>query len=162
MSDQPGFTSSSAGSRPLALSSATITAESTRSGDPDLLLPLELSITVRILENFEIELATTERPGAAAANSPAETPAAERRELHVNPILLSLLPDVIHLTGRSQRPRHEDATARAYTLRLTFSGGSAAAQLWSTTFEVPRSPVTTSPWHLTVPFRTHEISGETT
>jgi hypothetical protein len=121
---------------PLALSSATVTADGTSS--PDL---LDLSISVRILGDFEIELATIE-----------EMPTAERRELRIIPLLLSMLPDVMHLAGRNRGPRQDDAAPRSYTLTLTFSDGSAATQSWSTTFEVPRSPVADSIWHLTVPF----------
>ncbi len=138
---QSSMPSSPVTRRPLALSSATLTAEDTQS--VDLLPRLELSISVRLLENFEIVLATTERSGQDAGNSPAE-----RRELHTYPILLSLLPDVIHLAGGS----HDDAAPRSYELTLTFSDGSSAAKRWSTTFEVPHSPLVDSPWHLTVPF----------
>lgn len=148
MSEQPGFVPSPPVTRlPPALSSATVTGDGTRSLDPRLLPQLELSISVHLLEDFEIVLATTEKPGDSAA----QTAAAERRELHTNPVLLSLLPEVINLTGRSHRPHHDDA-ARSYTLTLTFSDGSATAQRWSTTFEVPRSPLADSTWHLTVPF----------
>jgi hypothetical protein len=142
------------------LSSATITADDTRARDLDLLLPLDLWITVRILENFEIELATTEKSGEDAAGSPEGNPAAERRELHINPVPLSVLPDVIHLTGRRGGPSHDDATARSYALTLTFSDGSPATYVWSTTFEVPPGPLATSPWHVAVPFDTATLLKE--
>jgi hypothetical protein len=136
---------------PLALSSATVTADGTRSLDPGLVPQLELTISVRLLENFDIVLATTEKPREDAVRSAAEIAATGRRELHINPVLLSLLPDVMTLTGRSHSP-NDDGAARSYTLTLTFSDGSATAQLWSTTFEVPRAPLVGSIWHLTVPF----------
>lgn len=160
MSEQRGFMPSSpVGGLPLKLSSAIITADGSRSRDfePDRLLQLELSISVRVLGEFEIVLASTDKSGEGAANSSEEIPVAERRELHINPILLSLLPDVIHLSGRSHGPHHDEAAARSYTLTLTFSDGSATAKSWSTTFEVPRSPLVDSRWHLTVPF-SHSVT----
>ncbi|MFC0109567.1 hypothetical protein [Kibdelosporangium aridum] len=143
MSEQPGS------SRPLKLSSAIITAEDSPSRDlePDRLVHLEPSISACVLGEMEVMLATTEK----AADS-AEIPAAERLELHINPILLSSLPDVLHLTGRSPGAHHDEPAARSFTLTLTFSDGSASAMVWSTTFEVPRSPLVDSLWHLTVPF----------
>jgi hypothetical protein len=155
VSEQPGsMPSLLVTSVPLKLSSAIITTEGGRSGDlePDRLLQLELSISVRVLGEFEIMLATTDKPKEGAANSPKEIPKAERRELHVNSILLSSLPGVIHLSGRSYGAHHEEAAARSYRLTLTFSDGSVAAMFWSTTFELPRSPLVDSRWDLTVPF----------
>lgn len=155
MSEQLGFMPSSpVTSLPLKLSSAIITADGNRSRDlePDRLLQLELSISVRVLGEIEIVLATTDKSGEGAGNSRKEIPAAERRELHINSILLSSLPGVLHLSGRSHGAHHDEAAARSYTLTLTFSDGSATAKFWSTTFEVPRSPLVDSRWHLTVPF----------
>jgi hypothetical protein len=155
VSEQPGFTPSSpVTSLPLKLSSAIITADGSRSRDlePDRLLQLELSISVRVLGGIEIMLATTDKSRESAVNSPEEIPAAERLELHINSILLSSLPGVIHLSGRSLSAHHDEAAARSYTLTLTFSDGSATAKFWSTTLEVPRSPLVDSRWHLTVPF----------
>ena len=155
MSEQPGFTPSSPGTPlPLKLSSAIITADSSQSRDvePDHLLQLELSISVRVLRAIDVMLATTDKSRESAVNSPDEIPAAERLELHINPILLSSLPGVIHLSGRSPSAHHDEAAARSYTLTLTFSDGSATAKFWSMTFEVPRSPLVDSRWHLTVPF----------
>lgn len=158
MSEQRGFMPSPpVAGLPLTLSSAIVTADG---GRPDRLVRLELSISVRVLGEFEIVLASTGKSGEGAADSAEEIPVAERRELHVNPILLSLLPDVIHLAGRSHGPHHDEAAARSYTLTLTFSDGSATGMLWSTTFEVPGSPLVDSSWHLTVPLH-KEIPGET-
>lgn len=154
MSEQLDFMPSSpVTSRPLKLSSAIITTDGSRSRDlePDRLLQLELWISVRVLGEFEIVLATTGKSGEGAANPPEEIPAADCLDLHINSILLSLLPDVLHLSGRATA-RATTTLRRSYTLTLTFSDGSATAKLWSTTFEVPRSPLVDSRWHLTVPF----------
>jgi hypothetical protein len=155
VSEEPGFTPSSpVTGLPLTLSSAVITADGSRSRDlePDHLLQLRLSISARVLGGLDILLATTDKSREGAANSPEELPAAERLELHVNSISLSSLPRLIHLSGRGLSAPHDEAAATAYTLTLTFSDGSAAASSWSTTFEVPRSPLVDSRWHLTVPF----------
>ncbi|RSM80909.1 hypothetical protein DMH04_28785 [Kibdelosporangium aridum] len=154
MSEQPGsMPSSPVTSRPLKLSSAILCADGSRSCDldPGRLLPLELSISACVLAEMEIMLATTGKSGEAA-NSPAEIPAAERLELHTNSILLSSLPDVLHLTGRGPGAHQDETAARSFTLTLTFSDGSATTMSWSTTFEVPRSSLVDSLWHLTVPF----------
>jgi hypothetical protein len=155
VSEQPGsMPSSPVTSLPLKLSSATITADGSRSLnlEPDRLLQLELSISVRVLGEFEIMLASTDKSGEGIPHSPEEIPAAERRELHINSILLSALPGVIHLSGRSLGGPHDEAAARSYTLTLAFSDESATAMFWSTTFEVPHSPLANSRWDLTVPF----------
>jgi hypothetical protein len=155
VSEQPGFTPNSpVTSRPLKLASAIITADRNRSRDlePDHLLQLDLSISARVLGGFDILLATTDKSREGAVNSPEEIPATERLELHINPILLSSLPRLIHFSGRSLSAHHDQAAARSYTVTLTFSDRSATAQFWSTTFEVPPSPLVDSRWHLTVPF----------
>jgi hypothetical protein len=155
VSEQPGFTPSSpVTSRPLKLSSAIITADGNRSRDlgPDRLLQLKLSISARVLGGFDILLATTDKSGESTVNAREAIPAAERLELHVNAILLSSVPRLIHLSGRSLGAHHDEAAVRSYTLTLTFSDGSATAKFWRTTFEVPRSPLVDSTWHLTVPF----------
>lgn len=155
MSEQPGVHAQFAGYQPsLKLSSAIVTADGGRSRDlePDRLLQLELSISARVLGGIEILLATTDDSRESAVDSPEDIPAAERLELHINPILLSSLPGVIHLSGRSLGAHHDEAAARSYALTLTFSDGSGTAKFWSTTFEVPRSPLVDSRWHLTVPF----------
>ncbi|MEV6237480.1 hypothetical protein [Lentzea sp. NPDC051838] len=110
---------------PLKLSSAIITA------DHDLASSrlTKVSISALVLREFEIVLATT-----------GDTRPAERLELRVNPIMLSVLPDVLHLSGRGDG---------AHTLTLTFSDEASASMSWSTTFEVPRAD---SGWRLTVPF----------
>jgi hypothetical protein len=156
VSEQPGFTPSSpVTSPPLKLSSAIVTADGSRSRDlgADRLLQLNLSVSARVLGGLDILLATTDKPGESAADSCEEIQASEHLELHINPILLSSVPRLIHLSGRSLRAHHDEAAAvRSYTLTLTFSDGSATAKFWSTTFDVPRSPLVDSRWHLTVPF----------
>jgi hypothetical protein len=162
VSEQPGSTPTSPDtSLPLKLASAIITADRNRSRDlePDHLLQLDLSISARVLGGFDILLATTDKSGEGAVNSPEEIPATERLELHVNSILLSSLPRLIHLSGRSLSAHHE-AAARSYTLTLTFSDRSATAKFWSTTFEVPPAPLVDSRWHLTVPF-SHSLAPAT-
>lgn len=130
---------------PLKLSAAIITADA---GETDGLSALELSISARVLSGFDIMLATTRKPDDGAPG----TGATRHLELHINSILLSSLPRLIHLSGRSPGAHHDDAAARSYTLTMTFSDGSPTARSWSTTFEVPRSSATDSRWHLTVPF----------
>lgn len=154
MSEQPGFTPSSPVSGlPLKLSSAVITADGSRSEDlePDRLLQLKLSISARVLGGLDVLLATTDKSGGGVVGSPEAIPGTARLELHINSILLSSLPRLIHLSGRSLGA-HDEARTPSYTLMLTFSDGSATAELWSTRFEVPRSPLKDSRWHLTVPF----------
>jgi hypothetical protein len=138
----------------LKLSSAIVRADRSRSRDlgADRLLQLKLSISARVLGGLDILLATTDKPGESAANSSEEIPAAEHLELHINPILLSSVPRLIHLAGRSPGVHDGEAAVRSYTLTLTFSDGNATAKFWSTTFDVPRSPLVGSTWHLTVPF----------
>ncbi|GAB3975426.1 hypothetical protein GCM10029978_059530 [Actinoallomurus acanthiterrae] len=153
MSEQLGFMpSSSVAGLPLKLSSANITAGGDRSRDlePDRLVQLELSISVRALGEIEVVLATTDKSGEGAGNS-REIPAAERRELYINSILLSSLPGVLHLSGRSHGGYHDAAAARSYTLTLTFSDGRATTNFWSTTFDAARSSLVDSRWHLAVP-----------
>ena len=133
MSEQRGGT-------PLTLSSAVVTAGG---GGPDCLQRLELSVSVRVLGGLEIVLAATEESGEAGI------PAARQRVLHVNPILLSLVPDVIHLAGRGDGPGHDELAAPSYTLTLIFSDGSLTTEFWSTTFDVPP---TAPGWHLKLPF----------
>ncbi|GAA5141861.1 hypothetical protein GCM10023320_81440 [Pseudonocardia adelaidensis] len=155
MGEQPGSTPSSpATGLPLKLSSATITADGSRYLDlePDHLLQLKLSISARVLGGFDILLATTDKSRESAADSSENIPGTERLELHINSILLSSLPRLIHLSGRSLAAHHDDAAPRSYTLTLIFSAGSDTAMFWSTTFDVPRSPLVDSRWHLTVPF----------
>ncbi|OLS99461.1 hypothetical protein BJF90_08020 [Pseudonocardia sp. CNS-004] len=155
MSEQPGGTPRSPVPRlPLKLSSAIVRADGSRSRDlgADRLLQLKLSISARVLGGLDILLATTDKPGESAANSREEIPAAEHLELHINPILLSSVPRLIHLAGRSLGAHDDEAALRSYTLTLTFSDGNATAKFWSTTFDVPRSPLVGSAWHLTVPF----------
>ncbi|MHA6616691.1 hypothetical protein [Pseudonocardia sp. DLS-67] len=155
MSEQPGFTPSSpVTGLPLKLSSAVITADGSRSEDlePDRLLELKLSISARVLGGLDVLLATTGKSGEGVVGSPEEIPGTARLELHINSISLSSLPRLIHLSGRSLGAHHDEARAPSYTLMLTFSDGSAIAKLWSTRFEVPRSPLSDSRWHLTVPF----------
>lgn len=154
MSEQLGSVPSSpVGSLPLELSSAIITADRTRSRspEPDRLSQLGFSISVCMLGGFEIVIAATHRSGDAGS-SPTPVPAADRLELHANSILLSSLPDVLHLSGRSLGAHHGEAAARTYTLTLTFSDGNATALFWSTTFEIPHAPRAGTRWHLTVPF----------
>ncbi|WIV56322.1 hypothetical protein [Amycolatopsis nalaikhensis] len=131
MTEQPGFAARSAGA--LKLSSAVLTTDG-----GDHLAPWELSISAQVLGETEIMLATTHRPGGSAADG--------RHELHVNGVLLSMIPDVLHLAGRGV-PR-----TGSCTLTLTFSEGGAVGSEWTTTFEVPSSPLEDSTWHLTVPF----------
>lgn len=147
-------------SLPLKLSSAIITSDGSRCRElgPRSPLQLELSISVRVLGGFEIVLATTSKSRGSADDSLQEIPAAERCELHVNPILLSLVPDVIHLSGRGHGPHCDEAAARSYTLTLTFSDGSATTRYWSTTFKVPRSRLVDSTWRQTVPF-SHSLTS---
>lgn len=155
MSEQPGFTPSSpVTSLPLKLSSAVITADGSQSGDlePDRLSQLKLSISARVLGGLDVLLATTDKSSEGVVSSPGEVPGTARLELHINSILLSSLPRLIHLSGRSLGAHHDEARAPSYTLMLTFSDGSSTAKLWSTRFEVPRSPLSDSRWHLTVPF----------
>lgn len=136
VSTQPRFAPSSPDtSLPLKLSSAIITAD----GSP-------------VLGGLDVLLATTDKSRESAVNSPEEIPATKRLELHVNSVSLDSLPRLIHLSGRSLSAHHDEAAAPSYTLTLTFSGGSAADMFWSTTFEVPRSPLVDSRWLLTVPF----------
>ncbi|MCE7003709.1 hypothetical protein LWC34_12855 [Kibdelosporangium philippinense] len=154
MHEQPGSTPGSpVGSRPLKLSSAIITADGS-DHEPDRLSHLELSISACVLSEMEIMLATTGKSGKGA-HTTAEIPAAEHLELNINSVLLSSLPGALHLSGRS----HDEAAARWYQLTLTFSDGSATAMVWSTTFEVPRSPLVDSRWRLTVPF-SHSLNEE--
>jgi len=153
VSEQPGFTPSSpAIGLALKLSSAVITTDGSRSRDrePDHLLRLNLSLSARVLGGIDILLATTKKSRVCAVNSAEEIPATERLEMHINSILLSSLPRLIHLSGRDLGAHHDEA--RAYTLTLSFSDGSAIAKFWSTPFEVPASPLIDSEWHLTVPF----------
>ncbi|MFI5613275.1 hypothetical protein [Amycolatopsis sp. NPDC051903] len=153
MSEQLGFTPSSpVTGLPLKLASAVITADGSGFRDLDHLLPLELSISAQVLGDIEIMLATTHEHAEGPTSSTEEGPAAPRCELHINSILLSSMPDVLHLAGRSHGSHPDEAGARSYTLTLSFSGGSATEMVWSTTFEVPRSPAVDSRWHLTVPF----------
>jgi hypothetical protein len=133
VTEQLGFAARSAADGALKLSSAVLTTDG---GDP--LLPWELSISAQVLGETEIMLATTHRPGGSTADG--------HHELHVNAILLSMIPDVLHLAGRGA-PR-----SGSCTLTLTFSEGDAARSEWTTTFEVPSSPLEDSTWHLTVPF----------
>jgi hypothetical protein len=155
VTEQPGRTPSSpATGPPLRLSSAIITADGSRSRDrgPCRLLQLKLSVSARVLGGFDILLATTSKSREGAASSRAETPTAECLELQINPITLDSLPHLIHLSGRILSPHRDETAGRSYTLVLTFSNGSSTAMFWSTTFEVPRSPLVESRWHLTVPF----------
>lgn len=148
MSEHPGsMPSSPVTGLALKLSSAIITAV-----EHDRLSQLELSISVRVLGEFDIMLATTDESGEGAAKPSQEIPATEGRKLRINSILLSLLPGVIQLSGRSRGTHHDETAARSFTLTLTFSDGSATAMLWSTTFEVPHSTLADSRWQLTVPF----------
>lgn len=163
MSEQPGSTPGSpVTGLPLKLSSAVVTAGGTRSHDPEpgRLQQLKLSISARVLGGLDVLLATTDKPRAGAVDSHAQAPATKRLELHVNSVSLDSLPRLIHLSGRSLGTLDDEAAAAAYTLTLTFSGGSAAAMSWSTTFEVPRSPLVDSRWHLTVPF-SHSLTPAT-
>ena len=153
MSEHPSFTPSSPIiGLPLKLSAAIITTDRSRARDsgPDHLRQLKLSLSARVLGGIDILLATTTQSGDCAVNSAEEISATERLEMHINSILLSSLPRLIHLSGRSLG-EHNDG-ARAYTLTLSFSDGSAITKSWSTPFEVPRSPLIDSEWHLTVPF----------
>ncbi|QRP48598.1 hypothetical protein [Amycolatopsis sp. FDAARGOS 1241] len=161
MSEQLGFMPSApVTSLPLKLSAAVVTGNGSRfrEVEPDRFSQLELSISVHLLGGIEIMLATTHKSGEGAAGSTEDNPAAERYELHTNSILLSSMPDVIHLAGRSRGSHHDGAGARSYTLTLTFSDGNATEKFWSTTFDVPRSPLVDSTWHLTVPF-THSLTS---
>lgn len=133
MTEQLGFAARPPADGALKLSSAVVTP----AGD-DPLLPWELSISALVLGETEIMLATTHRPGGSTAD--------DHHELHVNAILLSMIPDVLHLAGRGA-PRTGPCT-----LTLTFSEGDVARSEWTTTFDVPSSPLEDSPWHLTVPF----------
>jgi hypothetical protein len=139
---------------PPKLSSAIITADGSRPRDlePDGLWQLKLSISARVLGGIDILLATTDKSRDCPVPSLEDAPAKERLALHINPILLSSLPRLIHLSGRSRRVHHDEAAARSYTLTLTFSNGSTTAKFWRTTFDVPRSPLVDSSWHLAVPF----------
>ncbi|SEF20629.1 hypothetical protein SAMN05421837_101449 [Amycolatopsis pretoriensis] len=133
MTEQLGFATRPAADRALKLSSAVVTTDG-----GDHLVPWELSVSAQVLGETEIMLATTHRPGGSTADG--------HHELHVNAILLSMIPDVIHLAGRGA-PR-----TGSCTLTLTFSEGDASRSAWTTTFEVPGSPLGDSTWHLTVPF----------
>ncbi|GAA0907040.1 hypothetical protein [Pseudonocardia zijingensis] len=155
MGQQPEPTlSASATGLPLKLSSATVTADGSRYRDlePDHLVQLELSISARVLGGFDILLATTGTSGGGADDPSENVPGTERLELHINSILLSSLPRLIHLSGRSRAAHHGEAAARSYTLTLIFSTGSDTGWFWSTEFEVPRSRLVDSRWHLTLPF----------
>jgi hypothetical protein len=132
VAEQLGFAARPAADGALKLSSAVMTTDG---GDH---LPWELSISAQVLGETEIMLATTHRPGGSTEDG--------HHELHVNAILLSVIPDVIHLVGRGA-PR-----TGSCTLTLTFSEGNAASSSWTTTFEVPSSPLEDSTWRLTVPF----------
>jgi len=133
VTEQLGFAARPVAEGALKLSSAVVTADG---GDP--LPPWELSISAQVLGETEIMLATTHRAGGRTADG--------RHELHVNAILLSMIPDVIHLAGRGA-PR-----TGSCTLTLTFSEGDAVRREWTTTFRVPGSPLDDATWHLTVPF----------
>ncbi|WIX83646.1 hypothetical protein QRX50_24270 [Amycolatopsis carbonis] len=163
MSEQLGFMpGSSVAGLPLRLSSATITGDGSRSRDhaSDGLVRLELSISAHVLGEIEVMLATTHGRGERAANCAAEYSAAQGRELRINAILLSSMPDILHLAGRGGGTHHNGADAQSYTLTLTFSDGRTAESSWSTTFDVPRSPLADSTWRLTVPF-SHALTPST-
>ncbi|WP_372672457.1 hypothetical protein [Amycolatopsis kentuckyensis] len=89
MTEQLGFAARPAADGALKLSSAVVTP----AGD-DALLPWELSISALVLGETEIMLATTHRPGGSTAH--------DHHELHVNAVLLSMIPDVLHLAGRGE------------------------------------------------------------
>jgi hypothetical protein len=153
VTEQLGLPARSPADGALKLSSAVITAGG--SGPHDLecdpLLPWELSISAQVLGEIEIMLATTHRPAGSTEDTGAANRAGGQHELHVNSVLLSLIPDVIHLVGRGLgAPRN--GGARSYTLTLTFSEGTGARSSWTTTFQVPRSPIEDSTWRLSVPF----------
>ena len=150
MTEQLGLAARSPADGDLKLSSAVITAGG--SGPHDHLLPGELSISAQVLGEIEIMLATTHRPGGSTEDTCAANRAGGQHELHVNSVLLSLIPDVIHVVGRGFDVPRNGSGARSYTLTLTFSEGSAARSSWTTTFEVPSSPSEGSPWRLSVPF----------
>ncbi|RSD09215.1 hypothetical protein [Amycolatopsis eburnea] len=132
MTEQLGFAARSDGA--LKLSSAVLTTTDGGDHPPSW----ELSVSAQVLGETEIMLATTHGPGGSTADG--------HHELHVNAVLLSMIPDVLHLAGRGA-PRTGSGT-----LTLTFSEGGAVRSEWTTTFEVPRTPLEDPTWHLTVPF----------
>ncbi|WP_326835189.1 hypothetical protein VSH64_09730 [Amycolatopsis rhabdoformis] len=155
MSEQLGFRPGSpVTGLPLKLSSATLTGGGDRSRDlaSDGVVRLELSISAQVLGDIEVMLATTHGPGEDAADDGVEHPAAQGRELRINDILLSMMPDVLHLAGRSRGTHHHGAGTQSYALTLTFSDGGTVESSWSTTFDVPGALLADSTWRLTVPF----------
>jgi hypothetical protein len=72
-------------------SSAVITADGSRSRElePGRISQLKLAISARVPRGLDILLATTGKSSERAVDSPAATPGTERRELHINSILLS-------------------------------------------------------------------------
>ncbi|MFF4597372.1 hypothetical protein ACQPXB_20315 [Amycolatopsis sp. CA-161197] len=164
MSEQPGFKPiSPATSLPLKLSSAIITADdSSRSHDVGIerRWPRELSISVRVLGELEVMLATSHEAPQATSGLPEASRAAEQLELQVNSIFLSSLPRVIHVSGRHHGAHLDEAATQSYRLTMTFSDGSATSMFWSTTFEVPPTPLHESRWRLNVPF-SHSLTPAT-
>ncbi|MCO1661190.1 hypothetical protein [Pseudonocardia humida] len=85
-------------------------------------MQLELSISARVLGSFDVLLATTDKSRGSTDDSSENVSGAERLELRINSILLSSLPCLIHLSGRSLAAHHDEAAAPSYTLTFDLVG----------------------------------------